>query len=336
MAIPPFVQAIAGYRQWVGVGVTADESERVLLSVSEQALRQGARAGLEALVEAAMRLSRTGGAALHEGGRCVVRRGQTPSAPAQAHPSQRLQAGRVELVLGEPRGESVERERLQRLVELGAALLAARDREETARTELTRQRQGRLRLLRLLSHRERTWSRTSHDLRTPLLVLQGYLEMMGKGIAGALTPPVQRYLERMMKSAADLNGRLQRSRWDHAPPENLGAALSAAFGPGRSARARLELPEEPVTLRSTPAEVALWVRSLERLLAGTGATQGVLRVEAAETPRAWRLHLRTEAKQPVPTRVQESLERLARRGEASLSWGSGPGLELTVLLNRPL
>ncbi|HZH02993.1 MAG TPA: histidine kinase dimerization/phospho-acceptor domain-containing protein [Myxococcaceae bacterium] len=39
--------------------------------------------------------------------------------------------------------------------------------------------------------------RARHDLKTPLAVMKGYLDMMLRGMGGELTPQMRRYLERM-------------------------------------------------------------------------------------------------------------------------------------------
>jgi signal transduction histidine kinase len=309
--------------------------ERTLSAVAERALHHGARAGLDALVEAAVRLTETHGAALYAGGQRVALAGLAPPTPAQAHPLQVLREGRTALVLGAPCVDSMDRQHLTRLAVLGSALLACLEREEEARAERKRLRQERLRLMELLAHRERAWSRAAHDLRTPLLVLQGYIDMMAKGMAGVLTPSMQRYLERMGRAAGELNARLQqRPTGEDAPAEDLRASLSATFGPGRPGSARLELPSGPVLLRMPRTGSALLIRTLERLLSGAGASEVVLRVDAPDGVDAWRLLVQARAERPLPRRALESLERLARRWGARLSVRESPEVELTVLLPR--
>ncbi|MGZ3457176.1 MAG: histidine kinase dimerization/phospho-acceptor domain-containing protein [Archangium sp.] len=335
VAIPPGVRAGAWSGRREGRSVSASEVERTVSAVAERALHHGARAGLDALVEAAVRLTETSGAALYAGGRRVAITGLAPPVPARAHPLQLLEDGPTALVLGEPCGEASKRQHLLRLAVLGSALLACEAREDEARAERTRLRRERMRLRELLAHRERAWSRAAHDLRTPLLVIQGYIDMMAKGMAGVLTPSMQRYLERMGRAAGEMNARLQqRPTGDEAPAEDLRPLLSATFGPGRPGHARLELPAGPVRLQLPRAGQALLVRTLERLLSGAGASAVVLRVEAPEGTSGWRLHVQARAERPMPERARESLERLARRWEARLSVHESPGLELTVLLPR--
>ncbi len=325
--------AWSGWR--VGRSVSASEVERTVSAVAERALHHGARAGLAALVESVVRLTETPGAALYAGDQRVAHAGVSLPVPARAHPLQMMKDGRTTLVLGTPCVDTSDRQHLARLTALGSALLACQAREDAARAEHKRLRLDRLRLMELLAHRERAWSRAAHDLRTPLLVMQGYIDMMTKGMAGALTPSMQRYLERMGRAAGEMNVRLQqRPSGEDVPAEDLRAALSAHFGPGRPGAARLELPPGPVLLRMPRAGSALLMRTLERLLSGAGASEVVLRVDAPDGVDAWRLLVQARTELPVPERALESLERLARRWQARVSVQETPGLELAVLLPR--
>jgi signal transduction histidine kinase len=190
-----------------------------------------------------------------------------------------------------------------------------------------------MRLMELLTHRERAHSRAAHDLRTPLLVLRGYIDMMAKGMAGVLTPSMQRYLERMGRAAGEMNARLQQlTSGEGAPVEDLRPLLSATFGPGRRVPARLELPAGPVRIRGPRTTLSLLVRALERLLAGAGASAVVLRVDAPDGMEVWRVLIQARGVRPLPERTLESLERIARRAEARLSVRGPPEMELSVLL----
>jgi two-component system OmpR family sensor kinase len=110
--------------------------------------------------------------------------------------------------------------------------------------------------------------------------------------------------------------------------------LSATFGPGRHEPARLELPEVPVRLRGSRTELALLLRTLERMLAGAGASHVVLRVDAPDGEQSWRLLVQARVERPVPERTLASMERFARRLDARLSVRESPELELAVLLPR--
>jgi two-component system OmpR family sensor kinase len=335
VAIPLDVQAGAWSGWRVGRSVCASEVERTVSAVAERALHHGARAGLDALVEAAVRLTETSGAALYAGGRRVALVGLAPPAPARAHPLQLLKEGHAALVLGEPCVDAEDRRHLSRLAVLGNALLASQAREDEARGERTRLRQERMRLKERLAHRERAWSRAAHDLRTPLLVMQGYIDMMTRGMAGVLTPSMQRYLERMGRAASEMNVRLQqRPTGEDAPAEDLRPLLSATFGPGRHDSVRLELPSRPVRVRAPRTELALLLRTVERLLSGAGASEVVLRVEAPDGMETCRWLVQAHTELPLPERARESLERLARRCEARLSVNDSSGLELTLSLPR--
>ncbi len=337
MAIPPGVQAGAWIGWRVGRTVGAHEVERALSAVAGRALQHGVRAGLETLVEVAVELTAAPGAALHAGRRCLAHTGRKPPPPGRAHPLQVLRVGRTALVLAAPCIEP-ERRQLMRLVELGSRLLANHEREEALRAELLRLRRERLRLEERLGQREEGQARVAHDLRTPLMVLQGYLEMMNKGMGGPLTPAMQRYVDRMSRSVGELGTRLQQrsSKAESPPPEELRPLLCATFPPGQDARVPvgLELPEEPVHLRGARPELLLLVRTLSRLLAGAEAQGAVLRVDAVEGSELWRLHLQAEAGRPVPERPLRLLEQLARRMEATVSVQRAPRLELLLHLPR--
>jgi two-component system, OmpR family, sensor kinase len=334
VAIPPRVRAGAwsGWRE--AISISAPEVERTLSAVAERALRHGARAGLEALVEAAGRLTGTSGAALHAGGRRVIGAGLEPPRPSRAHPLQTLRHGRTVLVLCEPCADEETRRRLSRLAELGSALLACQAREDETRAEQVRLRRERLRLEETLAWRKRRRIRTTHDLRTPLLVLQGYVDMMVRGMGGPLTLTMQRYLERMSRAAGELADRLQHRSADETPAENLRPLLRATFGPGQRVPARLELPRGPVGVRASRAELALGVRMLERLLAGARARDVVVWVDAPEGPETWRLHVRGRLERALPARPRRMLERLAQRLGARLSLQEHPSLELSLSLPR--
>jgi two-component system, OmpR family, sensor kinase len=318
----------------VGRSASASEVERTLSAIAERALHHGAKAGLAALVEAAVLLTEASGAALYAGTQRVALTGLVPPAPDRAHPLQVLKEGHTALVLGEPCVEPADRPHLLRLVALGEALLACQAREDAARAEQARLRQERMRLRELRAHQERARSRASHDLRTPLLVLQGYVDMMNRGMAGALTPSMQRYLDRMGRATGELHSRLQQLLpVEDAPAEDLRPLLSATFGPGRRASAALAFPEAPVRVRASRPVLALLLRTLERLLVGAGASDLVLRVEASDGTE-WRLLVQARAERPLPKRTLELLEKLTRRLKARLSVRESPGLELTVLLPR--
>jgi signal transduction histidine kinase len=277
----------------------------------------------------------TSGAALYAGSRRVALVGLEPPVPSRAHPLQLLKDGHTTLVLCEPCVETADRQHLSRLAVLGSALLASLAREESARGESKRLRQERMRLRERLAHLERAWSRAAHDLRTPLLVMQGYIDMMNKGMAGVLTPSMQRYLERMARAASEMNVRLQqRPTGEDAPAEDVRPLLSATFGPGRHGSVQLELPSRSVRVRAPRSELVLMLRAMERLLSGAGASEVVLRVEVPEGMEMcrWLVQARTEL--PLPERARASLERVARRCSARMSVSEGTGLELTVVLPR--
>ncbi|WP_257456129.1 histidine kinase dimerization/phospho-acceptor domain-containing protein [Archangium lipolyticum] len=321
----------------MGRSASASEVERTVSAVAELALHHGARAGLDALAEAAVFLTGVSGAALYAAGRRVALSGLAPPTPARAHPLQMQKDGHTALVLGEPCVDASDRQLLTRLAVLGSALLACQEREDAARAERTRLRWERLRLVELLAHWDRARSRQAHDLRTPLQVIQGYIDMLNRGMAGALTPPMQRYLERIGRAASELNVRLQhRPSRENVPAEDFRVLLSASFGPGRPGDVRLELPAMPVRIRASRSRLELMVRTLERMLRGVRASEIVLRVEAPESTEAWQLTLQARAERPLPEKARASLERIARAMEARISVREDPELEVSLVLPRIL
>lgn len=49
-------------------------------------------------------------------------------------------------------------------------------------------------------HRTALLSQARHDLRTPLTALKGYADMINRGMAGPVTPTLQRYVDRIGKA----------------------------------------------------------------------------------------------------------------------------------------
>jgi two-component system OmpR family sensor kinase len=335
MPIPVRVRAealLSGRRPDEGLGA---EVEQVLAAVAERALRRGARAGLEALLQEALRLTGVAGIALYEGRARVAAAGMKPPPLARARAPQVISArdGRTALVVLPERISAAERQTLERLARLGGTLLAARRREAAAQARqasLCRELRSQE---RALAHKERSRSRASHDLRTPLLVMNGYLEMMRKGMAGELTPPMARYLERIMKSAQDMGSLIaQRLAPGNAPQDLLSLLREAFTGLSHSRRPSLHwegsLSSIPVT--GARPELELLTRTLARGLAATGAPQVVLHAEAQEG--VWRLCLDARAEHPLPARMANRLATLVHRLGGAWEVRGSPRLELLLHL----
>ncbi len=337
MPIPVHVHvgALSGRRAREGIG--AAEVEGALAAVAERALRQGARAGLEALLREALRLTGLAGIALYEGRVLIAQAGLKPPPLSRARAPQVFRApdGRTALVVLPDRSAAEEHELLLRLARFASTLQAARRREAASQA-----RQARLcRELRHREHelafRERNRSRASHDLRTPLLVMKGYVDMMLKGMTGDLTPTMERYLERMLGSTQDMSALISRHLAPGGAPETLLPLLRDAFE--RLARPRSlalcsEGAEPAVVVRAPRSALELLSRALARGLATTGTRRVDLHAEVREALRMWRLRLCASAERSLPTATLRRLEPLVHRLGGTLRVRDAPDLELTLQL----
>jgi signal transduction histidine kinase len=307
--------------------------EKVLAAVAERALRCGTRAGLDALVREAQRLTGASGAALYEGRTCVARTGQGVLARKVSGASARHNA----LVVWPERPGASDQEVLTRLATFGGSLLAARARERDAVARQARLLEARQRLERAVAQQERRRSRASHDLRTPLMVMKGYVDMMMKGTAGPLTPSMQRYLDRMLRVANDQGALIERrlARGVDEGVEDLRpllrSALPLAARGGRAPDVALTLPDRPVAVRGPRASIELLVRTLARAVLARGAAVAV-RVEPAEDLGMWRLRVDSRGGRALPEKTEAVLRHLAQRLRGGLSLPTDEGGGLVVHL----
>jgi two-component system, OmpR family, sensor kinase len=324
MSIPWPVRAGA----WMGRRIEDDLDARVettLTAAAEKALREGARAGLEALLKASLRLTGATGAALHDGRRCVMRVGKTPAARATDPQGKRpavLEVWPAPLTTSQRRV-------VARFNAFAPALLAAHAREVARDARHARLLEEKLRLERTVSVQDKRRSRAAHDLRTPLMVMKGYVDMMLKGTAGPLGAQVQRYVERVAKVAVDQKELIDRRLSPLAPGvDDLRPLLTRAFGPkpGRAAPT-LTLPTgQPVPVSGGRADWELLVRTLAR--AATGAVALDVHLGPAPEPGAWWLRVRACPGSALSERSQAVLDALAARLGGTLTVTPGPRLEL--------
>ena len=305
--------------------------EKVLAAVAERALRCGTRAGLEALVREARRLTGASGAALFDGRTCVARTGE--GGPARPGGTARKSA----LVVWPERPGTSNSELLARLSSFGGSLIAAHHREVDAGARQARLLEAKGRLERMVAQQERRRSRASHDLRTPLMVMKGYVDMMMKGTAGPLTPSMQRYLDRMSRVANDQGALIERrlARVTDEGVEDLRPLMRAAFLPasrsGRVQDVTMTLPGRPVAVKGPSASVELLVRTLARAVAASGAAVAV-RVEPAEDLGMWRLRVMSRGGKALPEKTMSVLRHLAQRLRGGLSLPTDDGAGLVVHL----
>jgi signal transduction histidine kinase len=137
----------------------------------------------------------------------------------------------------------------------------------------------------------------SHDLKTPLVSMKGYVDLMLQGLGGTLTPTMQRYLDRVAsaieRQRSQIDALLSPLTGGVAPIE-LGRLVEDAVRPTLSLGERLGVG---VTVRPPPPWVALlWEpRQLSRALTR------VLRAALHASDRGTRLEVGLEGEKLVFT-----------------------------------
>jgi two-component system OmpR family sensor kinase len=285
----------------------------------------------------ALRLTGVAGIALHEG------RVRIAEAGLRLPPLSRLRAsqviptgdGRATLgVLSERLGVE-QREVLERIAQLAGTLLAARRREASLQERQSSLCQELRRLQRDLAYRESNRSRASHDLRTPLLVIQGYLEMMRKGMTGELTPTMERYVERMQSSAQNMAQLISRQLSRGGAPEDLRALVLEAFEPvvqARNLSLHLECSAQWAPVRGPRSVVAQLARILARDLGTSRVSKVQVRIGEEERLGMWRLSVSTDRPRLLLARKVARMEQLLHRLGGTLSIQDEAPFELRLLL----
>ncbi|WNF31297.1 HAMP domain-containing sensor histidine kinase [Streptomyces sp. C11-1] len=191
----------------------------------------------------------------------------------------------------------------------------------------------------------------SHELRTPLASIRGYAELTRRATRREApdTDPVTRHALGRIESEADrmtglVEDLLLLARLDAGRPLSYGStdllplvvdAVSDArvadrrgAGPGARHRWRLELPDEPVTVRADPARlqqvlVNLLANARTHTPPGTTVTVSVGRPARAGEPVC--LEVRDDGPGIPDALLPHVFERFAR-GDASRSRGAGPAV----------
>ncbi|QSQ16529.1 HAMP domain-containing histidine kinase [Myxococcus landrumensis] len=308
MPIPLRVHAGA-WSGW-GVDIAFDAGiEQALAAVAERALRRGALAGMELLLLETLRLTSASGAALFDGNTCVARAG-THAAGFPSSTGRRLR-------LWPERTGHQDSALLERLSAFGGALLAAHARETSAQARHARLLSARRTLEQEVARWEVRRSLAAHDLRTPLMVVRGYVDMMLKGHAGPLCSTMQRYLDRMARATQDQRAVIDQ-RLGRNPTTDLSPLLHKVLSPHAKQSPRWELtlalPDRPMRVRASASQLEAWVRVLARALATTRATSVWLLASRIDATRCWQLELRMQgghapAERPLAV-VREHTRRL--------------------------
>jgi hypothetical protein len=301
--------------------------ETTLTAVAEQALRGGTRAGLEALLKASLRLTGATGAALYEGRVCVMKVGTVPARRAEG-----TKKSSVLEIWPAPLTTS-QRNVVARFSAFAPALLAAHAREVAQGARQARLLEAKLRLERTVAMQDKRRSRAAHDLRTPLMVIKGYVDMMIKGTGGPLGAQAQRYLERIAKVAADQKELIDRRLSPPVPGlDDLRPVLTHAFAPrkGRAVPA-LSLPaERTVPVRGAREDWELLARTLAKGTVGAVAVD----VHLGPAPEAshWLLRVRACPGAALTARTEAVLRQLAGRLGGTLAVAVEPRLEVTLVV----
>lgn len=315
----------------------AIEVERSLAAVAERSLRDGARAGIDALLGEALRLTGVAGIALHDGRVRIAEAGLRLPPLSRLRPSQliSIEKGRSSLGVMPERTGGEQRETLARIVRLAGSLLKAWRREVSLQGRQASLGQQLRQLRRELDYRESNRSRASHNLRTPLLVIQGYLEMMRKGMTGELTPTMERYVERMQGSTQMMGQLISRQLSRGGAPEDLRALALEAFEPMARARKlnlHFECSAEWAPVRGPRSVVTQLTRLLAKDLGSSRASVVRVRIEQQEKLGMWQLSVSTDRPRLLMARKLARLEQLLQRVGGALSIQDEPPFELRLHL----
>lgn len=311
--------------------------ERALSAVAECSLRDGAGAGIDALLKEALRLTGLAGIALHDGRVRIAEAGLRLPPLSRLRSAQliSIEKGRSSLGVMPERTGGEHRETLERIAQLAGSLLQARRRETALQGRQASLGQQLRQLQRELAYRESNRSRASHDLRTPLLVIQGYLEMMRKGMTGELTPTMERYVERMQGSTQMMGQLIARQLSRGGAPEDLRALVLEAFEPMARARKltlRFECSAEWAPVKGSRSVVSQLTRLLAKDLGTSRVGVVRVRIEQQEKLGMWQLSVSTDRPRLLMARKLARLEQLLQRMGGVLSIQDEPPFELRLLL----
>lgn len=296
--------------------------EHPLLSAAAVAVRGDVSGGAQALCEAIRKVSGTRAVAL-----AVRSRGGWRVIGATARELQRWRAWKgMGVVLSASRDARLllvgaVRAPLPSLALSLSRALAERHRSEQARRERELELLRRERLqVRALARTRDDIRRAAHDLKTPLSVMKGYLDMFGRGLAGPLSPQMTRYLERIAASvdrqeaiaeALLIQGARRSTPHTHFDLRHeLQHFLDglASFGTTRLVRCEPLPPSSPIVVVGHSAPIRMALRAMARRLAHTLPEGTRVRFDLERAEAGWLIRLWTHERVAIRG-VLELLEK---------------------------
>jgi len=193
---------------------------------------------------------------------------------------------------------------------------------------------------------EKAMRRAAHDLKAPLSAMKGYVDMMLRGMAGPLTPTMQRYLDRLSQAIER-----ERALIDlllHAPPQRLAPVdlkqcVLASLDRSREAMDTKHLglefvaPLDPCQLQADRDTLELLVRRLIREMVRSAPQGAVIDVDLREEGPGWQLSLGLPGGLPGGTLNLQGgaiCNAIARRLGGSVDFACQGGAALRMILPR--
>jgi hypothetical protein len=159
--------------------------------------------------------------------------------------------------------------------------------------------------------------------------------MMRKGMTGALTPTMERYVDRMVSASQDMNSLIVQQLSRGGAPEDLLCLLSESFGPlSRAGTLSLSLAcsAQSVPVRGPGPVLAQLARMLARDVSAMRAHKVNVSIDAQEKLGMWRLSMSTDKHRALPARKVARMEHLLRRLGGTLSIQDEAPFELRLHL----
>jgi signal transduction histidine kinase len=204
---------------------------------------------------------------------------------------------------------------------LAAALLETRAREQASRRARKAAMAARRQSARVRRELERYLSQARHDLKAPLVPVKGYVDMMLHGMAGPLTPEMERFLERIGVAVERMRELVEsRLRTSSEAQVDLRGPIADAIAAQRwlGHTVQWRAPEGACPARVNAAELQLAVRKLLGGILGTSGPRAQLEVCLEHEDHGWGIYLRGDAYASVPVRTARLCRALLARSGAEL------------------